>query len=520
MAGATRVNNNVNWVTDDDGDVVGYDRRPGDRVPLLTFDDVRGSIATALVIGDSITSQSEVTLATATPYVVNNGDGTLTVTRTSHSAHVGEPVRIGAAPSESLNLMDAEILSIVDANNFKCRIQGRTHTVTSATSATIVFQNRRSCRGWFTWLETLLGEMFDSTWCATGGARINDLTQLVAATSAGPYDVAFVCAGMNDLYADGDSLATMQANMEELLEYASARCRKVVLLSVPPRNSIDASWSAAKQTVHTGFNRWLYEYAKERGFIFVNTWRSVANATTYISSGATEPDPTAAFMFDNTHPSSVGAYAIGLAVKNAISAFIGVSGWNPSHADDLGADAGNIWTDSDFNTDAAGVPTGWAQSDTTASSVVANSVAARTVAADGDALGKNAVITYRYGAAAGTASTRFRRNNFQASLTAGQVCQLRVPFSVADAAGLLGIELCMFGTDADGTFWQVYGNNLDTNADPHTDTPIAGVLMTPPTLIPSGLSDLDCWVRIYITSAQSSDLTLKLWHPVLRTWAP
>lgn len=485
---------------------------------LLVAAEMSGVLRRSLLVGDSITSQAEVTLATASPYVVDNGDGTLTVTRTSHSAHVGEPIRIGAASSASLNLMDGEILSIVDANNFKCTIQGRTHGVTSASSATVVFPNRRSSRGWYTWLEMLLGDMFDTTWCATGGATIAELTTLVTESDAGPHDVAFVCAGMNDIYSDGNSLATMQTDMTALLALVSSRAQKVVLLSVPPRNSADGSWSAGKQTIHTGFNRWLYEFAKSNNLVFVNTWRAVANGATYINSAATEPDPIASFSFDNTHPSAVGAYAVGLAVKTAIQDFIGVNGWKPSHADDLGADAGNIWTNSDFSTDVAGVPTSWAQSDTTALSTVANSVVARTVSADGDALGKNAVITYNYGTATGTASTRFRRNNFHASMTAGSYCQLRVPFSIADAAGLLGLELCIFGTDADGTFWQVYGNNLDTNADPHTDTPISGVLMTPPTIIPSGLNDIDCWVRIYINSAQSSDVTVKLWHPVMRVW--
>lgn len=40
MAGASRVNTNVQWVTDDNQDVVGYDRKPGDRVfiPRLSTD--------------------------------------------------------------------------------------------------------------------------------------------------------------------------------------------------------------------------------------------------------------------------------------------------------------------------------------------------------------------------------------------------------------------------------------------------------------------------------------------------
>jgi len=53
MTGATRVNQNVNWVTDDNNDVVGYERRPGDQVDILRL--VNGAAvdgAGNLVLGD------------------------------------------------------------------------------------------------------------------------------------------------------------------------------------------------------------------------------------------------------------------------------------------------------------------------------------------------------------------------------------------------------------------------------------------------------------------------------------
>ena len=376
-------------------------------------------------------------------------------------------------------------------------------------------------KGWYTWLETLLGEMFDTTWCAVGGARIANCRELVGRSRAVQHDVAFVCAGMNDIYADGNDIATCKTDMDLLLGTVEDRARLVVVMPVPPRNAADASWSAAKQTVHTEFNRWLYVRAQERGYTWVDITRSVANGSSYRNAAATDPDGTAALMFDNTHPSGPGAYAIAKSVYAAVSPLFGLlGGWKPSHPDDLGADAQLIVTDGTFATDAAGVATGWAQSDTTASSTVGNSCASRTVADDGDAVGRNQIITYRYGAASGTASTRFRKNNIHASLVAGQMLQVRVPFSVADAAGLLAVELCVFGTYADGTFWQVYGCSQDSNADVFTDTPISGVLQTVPCEIPANITDLDVWVRIYISSAQVSDLTLKLWHPQVRMYEP
>lgn len=472
----------------------------------------------ALLVGDSITSQSEVTLSLGSPYAVDNGNGTVTVTRTSHGCGVGQPFRL-ISPQESTNAMDGIITSVVDANNFIGTIGSRTHAVTSATAGSVILPQRRSVKGWYTWLETLLGEMFDTTWCAVGGARIQNCMTLVEASDSSLHDVAFVCVGMNNIYADGDSLATCKTYMEALLSVVEARSRMVVLLAVPPRNSADANWSAGKQTIHTQFNRWLYEVARTSGYIWINTPRVVANGASYRDASASEPDGTASFMFDNTHPSGVGAYGIGKAVYDAISNRVGVlGGWKPSHPDDLGADAGLVVTDGTFATDAAGVATGWAQSDTTTNSIVGNSCESRTVADHGDAVGRNQVITYRYGTATGTASTRFRKNNIQASLTAGQMLQVRVPFSVASAAGLLAVELAVFGTYTDGTFWQVYGCSQDSNADPFTDTPITGVLQTVPCQIPADLSDVDIWIRPYISSAQASDLTLKVWHPQVRMY--
>lgn len=498
---------------DGENRTVGIVAHDGTTVPFGPAHGLR-----ALVVGDSITAQAEVTLSLASPYVVDNGDGTMTVTRNGHAVAPGYPFRV-VGPQASTNLMAGEVLAVTDDNNFTATIQGVTHGVTSPSTGTVIFPLRRSARGWLTWLEVLRGELFRSTWCAVPGAATSDLLSLVLSTTAGPHDVAFVCAGMNDIYSDGDALATIQANAALLLAAVAARADRLYVLSVPPRNSADASWSAGKQTIHTGFNRWLYEQCLANGWHWISTARAVANGASYMNAAADEPDPAEAFMFDNTHPSSVGAYAIAKLVNALLPSPLGVTGWKPAHADELGADAGNIITDGSFATDAGGVATGWTVSDTSTNMSVTPTCEARTVAADGDALGKNQLLTINYGTASGTASTRFRKNNIHASLTAGQWVSFRVHFSVADAAGLLGIELAIFGTLASGRFWQVYGMNRDSNADPHTDTPIAGVLQTPPAQIPEDLNDVDIWVRPYISSAQSGDLVLKLWHPELRMWA-
>lgn len=57
MSGATRVNQNINWVTDDSGNVVGYQRIPGDII-LFPTGDAQGNQSVAgnlTVVGRSLT---------------------------------------------------------------------------------------------------------------------------------------------------------------------------------------------------------------------------------------------------------------------------------------------------------------------------------------------------------------------------------------------------------------------------------------------------------------------------------
>ncbi len=492
----------------------------GDDVPVYarnTFDGVVNGVAstrsikTALVIGDSITAQSEMALVATS--VTDNGDGTATVVRNSHSLGVGDPVRMAACPSENLNVVDSKVVSVIDANKFRIELGGRTHGVTATSGPIIYFPLRRSTRGWFNWMETKIGASIDPTWCAVGGATSAQMLSLLEKTSvSSKRDVAFVCIGMNDIYSAGNSIEVIKSNIKALINEASKKSNRIVLLTVPPRNSADTNWSAAKQSIHNELNRWIYEYGIMIGATVIDTWSAVHGGATYVNAQAVNPDPMADFVHDNTHPSMRGAAAIGFSVAQSLSDEF-VRGFKAAHASAIGGSAWNLLPGPDF-TAGTNVADGWAVSDTTSGMVVSSSLAARTVENDGDACGKNQLLSISYGTATGNASTRFRCNNIQASLDPGTVVQLRINFSVSGAAGLVGIESVMMG--ARGTdFWMVYSHQLDSNTAPMVGD-FSGCLISPEVVVPSGLTDLDVWVRPYITSAQSSALTLKIWHPELR----
>ena len=488
-------------------------RDPVTGVIRIPGPDGRFTARKALLAGDSIAAYAEV-YATATS-ITDNGDGTATVVRSSHSLGVGDPVRVVAAPTKSLCVMDSAVTQWVDANTFKIALGGRTNGVTSPSGPSIVYPLRRSCRGWFNWLETALGEQFDTTLCAVGGATASKISTLIDETDVpADIDIGFVCCGMNNIYAAGQTFLDAKAEIAALITKVRNKSAQIVVLSIPPRSSADsANWTADKQAIHTKLNRWLYSFVKSIGGIYIDTWRSVQNGETYVNAAATNPDATSGFQQDYTHPSMRGAMAIGYDIAAKISNQVGVRGYTAAHPAAIGVDTGNLLTGSDFATGTT-VATGWASSDSTTNMTVTPSLAARTVAADGDACGRNQVLSVAYGTASGTASTRFRLNNFQGLLTAGTTVQFRIPFKVAGAVGLSSLELTLLGTRSDGSFLFVTGMNNDSNTAVVTGA-FSGILITPPFEVPADLTDLDAWVRPHITSAQSSALTLTMWQPEL-----
>lgn len=468
-----------------------------------------------LQLGDSL-GEGLVTQASVGP-IVANGDETLQVTtNTAHGSGIGDKIRLTATPSQDYNLMDGSVSGYIDTTNIVAPIRGRKSVVTANGSAGIIsYVYRNSCRGAIWWAQFKIGDPFKVTNCAVPGASIEDVTQFLdqTDTSAG-YDVLHIIAGMNNIYSKGDSLAVMQAKMTTLLAKAKPLARYGVVSLVPPRNSADSAWTSGRQTIHTGFNRWLYEYARSQGFRVLDTSRVQVNNVTYVNAGATNPDPSANMIFDNTHPSMPGAIAWGFALAD-ILVDLGLAtygGWKGGHADHIGANAGNLLTNADFSSVTTNVATGWGSTDITTNMSVTPSTEDRTVANDGDAAGKNQVFTINYGTATGTASQRFRKDNIQSLFTVGKKYQIRVGTKLTGATGLTGFDLQLFLTITGGGVVQISALNPDSNADAYTGD-LTGWLITPEFIWPDNVSDADLWVRTFITSAQSGNMVVKYFKP-------
>ncbi len=470
------------------------------------------SLRSILVTVDSLSDYYNSGLVASSATVVDLGGGFYRAVRNAHLLGLGDPIRMSVGPVG--NTTSAVVTKVIDGNTFEYQAIGPTTTVTGG-APIILFGYRTSGSGWPTWLENALGYTLQKTWAAAAGATFAQSTDILRKLPPGNEDMAFVMGGMNNIYINvGQPLSQIQAEFLEHIAEVKRRAGKVCVFSVPARLSSDPVWTAGKQAIHTAFNRWLYAQCAANGWAFVDTWAATQGGATYVDATATNPDPLASMVRDNTHPSHRGAKGIGDAAWEKTKQWFGVGAWKAPHSSAIGSDAGNLLSNATFATDTAGVATGWSISNATASMKAVGTMANRTVASDGDAAGRKQVLTLAKGTAGGATDMRFRRDNIQALLTAGVNYQLSVQFKVTGAVGLVGLELAMTGTRANGTFFWVIGNGQDSNTGALVGD-FSGTLMTPIAKCPPDLTDLDIWVRAYLDTNQTTDLVLELWQPRL-----
>lgn len=471
---------------------------------------------TMLLAGDSISAFSESTVTALS--LVDNGDGTATINKTAHGLCVGEPIRTNVTAKQSTNVLDSTVLSVIDADHFTISLLNtRTHKVTGGGQPNYILPRRRSCKGWLNHLEAYLGVMFKVTWCAIGGATAPQILDVVVNTPISEiHDVGVVFTSMNDLYGIGSDWPTTQAANKALIDAVRARSAVTLIIAVPPRNSSDTgNWTAARQAIHTRLTRWQHQYAQQIGAIFFDPTAASWNGQTYVNQVATNPDPYVPFMFDFTHPAHGNAKAIGYGVGPLLQPSMGVKAWKPAHKSQIGVDTGNLIVNSDWSSNAGGLPTGWAiVGASTGINYTTNVVARSTASGDSDSIGNNVVITMNYGTASGIGQLSFQRSGIQGLLTPGQTIQWRMlSAAIQNSIGLLALEITITGI-VNGTVWQAYGGGLDGNVKPIPGS-WTEPLSTPPVVVPAGLTSANILVRPLIDNTQTTDVTIKLAQPEL-----
>jgi lysophospholipase L1-like esterase len=123
------------------------------------------------------------------------------------------------------------------------------------------------------------GKLFKQFSTAVSGHRSDQqylkLTEFLA-TGARP-TMASVMVGTNDI-AHGIPMATWQANYKKIIEQLITSGIEPVIMTLPPRSGPNRATLPA--VVEDLWNAWLRSYAQEKGLVYVDVWKAVADPVT------------------------------------------------------------------------------------------------------------------------------------------------------------------------------------------------------------------------------------------------
>lgn len=177
-------------------------------------------------------------------------------------------------------------------------------------------------RGYMTWANILLGTKRLHILNNAGNSGENT-TQMRARVAA---DVlahlpqwCVVLGGVNDLFGDQTPVTTPMRNLDAIYAQLLGAGIKVVACSVLPVGSTHSAWSHQNHTRLRNLNQWIAaRCASTPGMVFADFYGAVINPTD------TSANPKSGYYWDTpaVHPSALGAYYCGLALKNALSPYL------------------------------------------------------------------------------------------------------------------------------------------------------------------------------------------------------
>jgi len=198
----------------------------------------------------------------------------------------------------------------------------------------ITFNNRiapgttqcTNSKGYATWLNILSGQRFNCPFSNNFGVSGDNLSQMSSRVSnviASGSTVCIVLGGTNDL-TQGNNFSAMQGTMLNgiLLPLVNASIQ-VIVLPILPR----AGLTTQQALIGQNFNSWLRELCLGTGYLSTQSninpqnWPILVDPTEYLQD-ATSPIGASLphYTFDGLHPASMGAYWIGYALFQTLTA--------------------------------------------------------------------------------------------------------------------------------------------------------------------------------------------------------
>jgi hypothetical protein len=185
--------------------------------------------------------------------------------------------------------------------------------------------------GWAAWFEVFGGHALRRlNVAATGGhTTAQMLARLDADVLAYAPGWCAVMGGTNDA-ANGLSVAEITANLQTIYERLSAAGIKVLALTVYPFGSSYAGFTAAKNLVIQGVNRWIKDYATRTGKVILSDAYAAL-----IDPTATTPTVVSGNMkADDLHTAAQGARRVGYKAWQDASPYIQDRGYHVASQSD------------------------------------------------------------------------------------------------------------------------------------------------------------------------------------------
>jgi lysophospholipase L1-like esterase len=366
-----------------------------------------------VVMGDSIATFNLLPITASS--IVDNGNGTATVSGTSLQAHAGDTISVEASGTTALNVLNAPVVSQTIVGSAVTQLvysyQGLTGYAQSGTPLLRVLW-RESDQGFFTIAKALSGARCRMLAHYTvGGSDSVQMEALLPQALANRPRAVVVQAGTNNVYARGWDATTSIASFKRSADAIAASGAVPVFMAILPRS--DGQQSAANAARKMPVIRWMREYLPSIGGYFVDSWVRGTNGTTLADLTSAIGLANAALLVDGVHPNRLGAWAMGKALAPVLNAIFPERSRLPTSVAEATTTNTKLYFNNPLLTGAGGstsagsgtivgtAPTGINVVIYAGSPTVTLSQVARTEAADGDAAGNwlRLVIT---GAASGT----------------------------------------------------------------------------------------------------------------------
>ena len=367
---------------------------------------------TVILMGDSFLERSFTSVVTATNAGTDNGDGTTTInlaatplSSTTQTA-VGDTIRVNDSSVPKNNQFSAQVTAISTSPTYSITYTntGNYSSLVGSGNPFVILERELSCLGFFPYLRMLAGGNLDVIAnAAQGGATADQALEVFNYQVNRNVFARFGiwCVGRNDIYAKGYTYAQVIASAKRLIDVAMKQCKFFIAVTVPPQDStlLGGTWTTAKMQTQLQYETWVKEYVLSQGGYVVDAATAASNSVMYRDSTSANSNPTSGWTTDGTHPNSLSAHALGMAVLSQIqSLLIPQQRWIHGVASVYANDP-SIITDNALLTGTGGTvtpgsgaitgtaPDSWIISVDSGTAAVTTSLVARTGAADGDTAG-------------------------------------------------------------------------------------------------------------------------------------